>query len=424
VNLKIKTLLMTLLLLLSGFATSFLFINPTQASTTTYDWLDIWQPSLSWGNNQDHLAINSTGSVFIGGGSQTQYHYLAIYDPNSGTRVWNDTIKFDDANFAFKGLAVNGTDIYATVENGSGTVSTFYCKYNVTKSQEWNQTWANGSRPTMPRDIVLDASNVYVVGEGFQIGFLAKFETTGNKLWNVSVAGAGQVDGAVVNGSSIYMVGRDTQGSPDAFLAKHSTTNGAQDWIVSFGTPGAYDGSRDVACDNSGNVYVTGYFQNPGYQAFLAKFNSTGHEQWIVNYTVQASGGDKIAIDLNNNYIYIAGWIGVDNMDYPTHKALQLKYDTNGNLVRADTWVQEANHWTNAYSIAIDAAGNVFLVGQTNDSNGIYKTFIIKNLGQPTGNNGLTLDEIIATIIITVLVIAIPAGGIIGLAVIVGRKQT
>ena len=97
-NLKKHALLITLLLLISGFSASFLLLNATasnnllvsnevsiKTSAYSYDWIDIWSESQTNADDADDIAINSTGSIIVGGTTQAQHQYLAIYDNNSNS---------------------------------------------------------------------------------------------------------------------------------------------------------------------------------------------------------------------------------------------------------------------------------------------------------------------------------------------------
>ena len=398
VNLKKNALLIILLLLVSGFTASILLINPVNAATSThtYDWIDIWGESETNLDDADDIAINSTGSIIVGGTTQAQHQYLAIYDNNTGTRLWNDTI-LSGTNKMFAKLDVSGNDIYATAsDQGSDEVFTY--KYNDTKMQEWNVTWQSSpaTYSCYPRDVEFDGGNAYIVGSTNidSSGFLIKYDDAGVKQWNVTVGPRGptQALGLAVNGTSIYVVGR-TGNIADAFLAKHSITDGSQEWNVTQDySDGAYDWANDVIVNGS-DIYITGEIVGSLNDAFLARYNSTGHQVWNVSYTPRQSSGTTLAIDSENDSIYVAGYIA-DDMYYDYHKALLLKYDTDGNFIRVDTWEREFDQGADAHSVAVDSAGNVYLVGRANNSNGFYDAFIIKNLVETISSGGGTTPPI------------------------------
>ena len=397
---KKKVLLLTVLLLISGFSSSLLLINTSlndksviisdtaiKTSAVSYDWVRIWSSSQTTNDDTRGIAINSSGKIIVGGKYNNQDYYLSVYEPG-GNNEWNKTVSMG-AGYEFNAMAASGNNIYVLQTNQSTKLA--ISKYNETKTQEWNISWQyHASSQDYGYDIVLDATNFYVAGSvnqaGNTNGLIAKFDLSGSEVWNTTVNGTGTaIDrclGAIVNGSSIYVVGRS---SSEAFLAKHSITDGSQDWNVTFGYAGT-DWAQDVVVDTSGNIYVTGVFQIPDPIAFLAKFNSSGHQKWNVTYntTTQETLAQAVAIDLTNNYIYVAGIITIDYYNNDWH-ALQLKYDVNGNLTKAITWKgANGGYGAEAKSITVDTLGNVYLVGANNNSEGYKNAFVLKNLVETT----------------------------------------
>jgi len=91
---------------------------------------------------------------------------------------------------------------------------------------------------------------------------------------------------------------------------------GAHQWSRSFG--GLYlDYGYDVAADGSGNVIVTGYFQdtadfgggpltsvNASSDVFIVKYSSTGSHLWSQRFGTSAPDiGYGVAVDGSNNII-------------------------------------------------------------------------------------------------------------------------
>lgn len=163
-------------------------------------------------------------------------------------------------------------------------------------------------------------------------GFVVKYDPNGNVLWARRFGGIDYDEGrgvAVnrVNGD-VYVTGRfqgtSTWTSPastvtlnassitfDAFVAKYNT-NGDVLWVTNFASY-YYTGGYDVAVDNAGNVYATGYFQNQGQfnsavgsggpvlfagnwdgrtNAYIAKLNTNGAMQWARNSTGSVYGAE------------------------------------------------------------------------------------------------------------------------------------
>ncbi len=145
---------------------------------------------------------------------------------------------------------------------------------------------------------------------------------------------------------------------------------------------GTYRQGLAVACDPTGNVYVTGQFSDtitfdnvhysPFYNAiFVVKYNSAGVEQWITT----AGGGtmniaNAIAVD-NNSNVYITGnFTGTLTFYANTivtlsgayaNRIFVAKYDQSANLL----WdVSDASsNPVSSNSIAVDGSGNAYIIG-------------------------------------------------------------
>src|SRR5689334_19547988 len=146
-----------------------------------------------------------------------------------------------------------------------------------------------------------------------------------------------------------------------------SMTQVNEQWVSRYNGPGnASDIARDVAVDAAGNVYVTGTSTGSGTFADYAtiKYNSAGVQQWIARYNGPGNFFDEpadLAID-NAGNVYVTGYSGNagGNDDYAT-----IKYNSAGVV----QWVSRYNGPNDstdaATSLAVDAAGNVYVTGRS-----------------------------------------------------------
>lgn len=152
------------------------------------------------------------------------------------------------------------------------------------------------------------------------------------------------------------------------FLASVSSmTQVSEEWVARYNGPGnAADNAVDVAVDDDGNVYVTGSSTGAGTFADYAtiKYNSAGVQQWVARYNGPGNFFDEpadLAIDAAGN-VYVTGVsAGVgNNDDYAT-----IKYNSAGVV----QWVARYNGPNDstdaATSLAVDAAGNVYVTGRS-----------------------------------------------------------
>ena len=182
-------------------------------------------------------------------------------------------------------------------------------------------------------------------------------------------------------GSSLSFAGGisvSSSGLSDIFLVKTNNAGQVQ-WAVKGG--GTADERGNAVCvDNSGNVYITGYFQgtinfgatsltSAGAQdIFTAKYDNNGTLQWV-----KRAGGtgtdisNGIAVD-NSGNVVISGEIkntadfGSIALTAQASDAFICKYDANGNVLWAKNGAGADN--SRGLDVAVDPAGNIYGVGQ------------------------------------------------------------
>ena len=307
------------------------------AETVTEEWAKRYNGSANGYDQAAAIAVDGAGNVYVTGGSyRGEVHYNYDYL----------TVKYDS----------NGNELWATTYNGPGNT----------------RNWANAIA-------VDDAGNVYVTGEsdGGEFNFdyaTIKYDTNGNELWVKRYNGTGNgrdyastiaIDGA---GNS-YVTGRSSGGISymDYATIKYDT-NGNELWVKRFNGPGnGRDHAYDIALDDAGNTYVTGYSDHRGYNGDYAtvKYDINGNELWAKIYNGPANssdgGGYAIAVDgAGNSYVTGSSMGSGSYVDYAT-----IKYDTNGN----ELWVKRYNGTGNFYDaatgIAVNDVGDSYVTGHS-----------------------------------------------------------
>tara|TARA_R110002049_G_scaffold65035_1_gene170979 strand:+ start:117987 stop:120212 length:2226 start_codon:yes stop_codon:yes gene_type:complete len=223
--------------------------------------------------------------------------------------------------------------------------------------------------------------------------------------WAKSIGGTGDdYSGFVTSDSSgnIYMTGYYTGtvdfdpnsnvenltsvGNKDIFIQKLDA-NGNLIWIKSIGGNG-YDIAKSITIDASGNIYLTGNFQetvdfNPGpetntltsngdWDFFLLKLDSNGNFIWV-NSTGGSSSDDvnSVAIDSSGNVYLTGNFYYTVDFD-PGSETFNLtsagcndffiqKFDTDGNYIWAKTIGNNA--CGSAISLTIDSSDNTYITG-------------------------------------------------------------
>ncbi|MFC7670962.1 SBBP repeat-containing protein [Hymenobacter humi] len=131
---------------------------------------------------------------------------------------------------------------------------------------------------------------------------------------------------------------------------------------------GSYELARDVAVDAAGNVYVTGLSVVGNSQAGLdyvtVKYAPTGQQLWAARYNGPTNNQDEaraLAVDAAGN-AYVTGITtrAAGNTDYAT-----VKYSPTGQQLWVAYYDGPANGSEQAWAIAVDAGGNVYVTGDS-----------------------------------------------------------
>jgi uncharacterized delta-60 repeat protein len=178
---------------------------------------------------------------------------------------------------------------------------------------------------------------------------------------------------ALDSSGNSYVTGTSWNGGNFDITTVKFDANGILLWSATYNGPGnGLDEARKVVYDTLGNVYVTGYSAglSANYDMVTIKYNAAGAQQWVSRYNGPASGFDEaydMAVDLAGN-VYITGGSagsGTGN-DYAT-----LKYNTGGVQQWVTRYTFSGANQDVAYAIELDAAGNVYVTGNsyTNTAN-------------------------------------------------------
>ncbi len=275
------------------------------------------------------IALDDSGNAYITGrticasGIATPGAYQTVYGTNedafvakfdsSGSKLmwgtyyggtgddFGEGIIIDDSNNVYITGATSSSSGIATLKAyqtsyGGGSGNAFVAKFNPIGSKLMWGTYYGGTVDDGGYQMALDDSNnVYVVG------------------------GAQSTTGIATPGAYQTVFG----GYEDAFIAKFNSTGSKLFWGTYYGGT-SFDVSTGIALDDSTNIYITGYTRStsaiatPGaYQAiygggqfnvFVSKFNSTGSKlMWGTYYGGTGTDGSfGIALDSAAN-IFIAG---------------------------------------------------------------------------------------------------------------------
>ena len=249
-------------------------------------------------------------------------------------------------------------------------------------------------------------ATLYPTAGGEPTVFIAKYDSSGVYQWAKSLNqsfGDCRAEKIVVNNTGIYLAGHfflsidfdpgpgnatlnsigGWSGDEDIFIA-HYDLNGNYLWAKSMGGLNE-EKALDMAVDNVGNSYITGYFRDVvdfdpdtgtatlvsnGFQdAFFAKYDSNGDYVWAYDLcdSNSAAYNSIIELDNTNNDIYLSGaftgtvdfdrGVGIFNMTDNNYTLRYIaKYDTSGSFLWAGN-ISAASGIT-ITSISIDNLSN------------------------------------------------------------------
>ncbi len=249
--------------------------------------------------------------------------------------------------------------------------------------------------------------------------FIAKYDPNGNVLWAKSAGGNNNAIGervATDNAGNVYVVGcfesssitfgsttlTDAGASYKVFLVKYDA-NGNAIWAKGAGDGSSTDNGIGITADKSGNVIITGYYQNStivfgiytltstDYQnTFIAKYNSAGNVLWAKTSTgggSNGSSGNAISSDAKGN-VYITGSNNGGALTFGSYTlnpigsadAFTVKYDSSGNVRWAKSFGGTGGTGqTYGESIEADTIGNIYITGYFNATTATFGSTSLTN---------------------------------------------
>jgi hypothetical protein len=331
-----------------------------------------YQLRLTGNRDQAGETLNQARAIALSSSSKRFKDYVGLSDKNdfyafslSESKVVNLTLDGLTADAQLTLLNSNGQVLKASLNGGStaesisetleagdyfirvfpkGKASSKYTLTGFLETpfipEEFTQSWINqiGTNASdRATDIALDTNgNLFV---------------SGTSKGNLANANAGQVDG---------------------FIGRFDSTTGALEFDDQFGTANL-DAFTSVAVASDGTVYGAGgrNLKAEGFtftgDMYVGQYNAQLVEQ--DNFTINVSSIDSaagIATDTSNN-IYIVG-ASISIGFRVTSKSVVRKYDSAGRMQVLGNEIAEITTSGAATDVAVDADGNIYVLGITGAS--------------------------------------------------------
>jgi len=299
------------------------------------------------------------GSYYLTGSEE--YNFFTAKISSDGNWLWANSIGGNDEAWGFSIAIDTDSNLYLTggfkgtanfgsttlTSNGSSDI--FAAKL----SSDGDWLWANnagGNGWDQGRSISVDNfGDLYITGGfsntvyfdeivltsngGYNDIFIAKMNSDGDWLWannaggndwdlsesiTIDSSGNSYITGFFYGNANFGDITLTTNAGRDIFIAK-VTSNGNWVWAKKAGGNG-WDGGLSIAIDNSGNLYVTGFFASTasfgaisltsvgGDDIFVAKLDLRGNWLWAKNAGGSSvwDWGRCITVD-NLGNLYITG---------------------------------------------------------------------------------------------------------------------
>ena len=336
------------------------------------------------------IAFDGSNNFYIAGYFSTsadpwQQCLIAKYN-SSGVIQWQRSIGIsNNSHDNFYGIAVDSSgNSYAVgaIQYGpSGNTDIFIVKYNTSGVVQWQRTLSGSDHDIGMGGIALDSSgnNVYIgnytksSGSGNYDIHTAKYNSSGTLQWKRTLGGSGldynEAGIAVDSSGNAYITGNTNSsgaGGYDAVIAKYNSS-GTLQWQRTLGA-GSNDYSvGEPAIDSSGNFYIVGNTRSGGAggaDILIAKYNSSGIVQW--QRTLGGSNTDMgtgITIDSSDN-VYITGYTDESISPQIPMNIMIAKYNSSGDIQWQRTLGSSTSGQDYGYGIAADNSGNIYVTAQ------------------------------------------------------------
>jgi hypothetical protein len=331
------------------------------------EWTRTYNSDLSMNDRGEDVAVDSAGNVYVtgvekGNPGDGDDIWTRKYDKD-GFEIWTSTYNSPNNSFPDdwgRGIAVDDNgNVYVTGAESRGDlaqgVNIWTRKYDPDGYEVWTSTYNS-------------PNNMDDWGSGIAVDSAGNVYVTGHE----ARTDLGQEDIAVDSSGNVYVTGYENRtdlGQGQNIWTRKYDTDGYEIWTSSYNSPNnSSDWGLGIAVDDNGNVYVTG-FEDRGdlgqdLNVWTRKYDINGFEIWTSTYNSPANSWDEgrdIAVDSAGN-VYVIGSEGRSDLGQ-SFNIWTRKYNTNGNELWTSTYNSPDNSFDQGFGIAVDSVGNVYVTG-------------------------------------------------------------
>ncbi len=283
--------------------------------------------------------------------------------------------------------------------------------------EDWIAIYDAGDADVARTMTIDDSGYIYIAGGSYLLGYskytTVKYNPSGNIIWVANYDGSPDSSNsdrvhaiAVDDFGNVYVTGQSYNGNNLDYVTVKYNSNGLEQWAARYNGGGdSTDIVRDIAVDDSCNVYITGRSYNgTNYNFATIKYNSIGDTLWeaffngVGNWQI-GYGPMSIAVDDSGN-VYLCG----DSVSGSNFYYAIIKYNANGIKQWTETYDGFGNGINYVKDMVIDNNGNVYVTGSTCDTsncyfstikyntNGIIQWIATNDVGSNIGDIAYTID--------------------------------
>jgi len=337
------------------------------------------------------VGVDDFGNVYVAGNSSygSDRDFATIKYETDGDTAWVRRCRLTGSSSdEVHGMAVDGLgNAYVTgttIDITTNSTDILTVKYYANGDTAWVRSFdGEGQSSDKPVAVAVDHDgSVFVTGVSINSSAVLvcatiKYDSFGNELWVGEYAGLSNgietLALCVDSTGSAYVCGYywDGAGKTDMFTIRH-TINGDTSWVRTYNGLGeTNDEAHDIAVDDNGSVYVTGWSYGSGY--LTIKYDLDGDTAWVRSYNDWgAYRASSLSLDASGS-VYVTGYgfkckPGISDI-------ITLKYSPEGEVLWRRMYDGPGGDQDYAAKLVTNEVGDVLVTGRS-FGNGTYYDYV------------------------------------------------